>query len=160
MESRLYYTINLSEAPAFILSGLPKDTELSVVPDFTMQPKGILRKILKFLFVGRFPLPGYIVEWITGYKGYTWLSTLRPCDRLLLPGIINIQTLRALAYLTCKSVRRYQYFNNSLRFIYAEDKISSKVLKMQKLGYHLVTFDTPDFGDASPCSCVSLLVNS
>ena len=137
----LYYPKNLVEAPAYIFGGVEEGSDLVFVPDFTRQPKAFVRKVLKFLFVGRIPLNGRLTEWITGYKGYAWLSTLKPGDRLLLNGVTNLRTLRAVAWLTNPAVTRYQYFNNCLHFVYPKHLVAQKTSSMQAMGYHLVTFD-------------------
>ena len=85
--SHLYYPKTLGEAPVYIFGAVDEKSDLVFVPEFTKQPKTHIRKILKFLFVGRLPLSGRLIEWITGYKGYAWLSTLKPGDRLLLNGV-------------------------------------------------------------------------
>jgi hypothetical protein len=139
--SHLYYPKNLAEAPAYIFGGVDEESDLVFVPDFTKQPKTFVRKVLKFLFVGRIPLSGRLTEWITGYKGYAWLSTLKPSDRLLLNGVTNLRTLRAVAWLTNPAVTRYQYFNNCLHFVYPKHMVAQKTSSMQAMGYHLVTFD-------------------
>lgn len=137
----LYYPKDLSEAPAYIFGGVEEGSGLVFVPDFTKQPKTFIRKILKFLLVGRIPLSGYLIEWITGYKGYAWLSTLKPGDRLLLNGVTNLRTLRAVSWLTNPAVTRYQYFNNCLHFVYPKHLVAQKASSMKAMGYHLVTFD-------------------
>lgn len=137
----LYYPKNLEAAPAYIFKGVAEDSDLIFVPDFTLQPRTFWRKVLKFLLVGRLPLNGYLTEWITGYTGYRWLTTLQANDRLLVNGVTNLRTLRAVKWLTPKKVRRFQYFNNCLRFVLPPAQVAKKVMKMQKMGYHLVTFD-------------------
>lgn len=139
--SHLYYPKTLGEAPAYIFGAVDEKSDLVFVPEFTKQPKTHIRKILKFLFVGRLPLSGRLIEWITGYKGYAWLSTLKPGDRLLLNGVTNLHTLRAVAWLTNPEVIRYQYFNNCLQFVYPKHLVAQKTRSMQAMGYHLVTFD-------------------
>ena len=60
--SHLYYPKNLAEAPAYIFGGVDEESDLVFVPDFTKQPKTFVRKVLKFLFVGRIPLSGRLTE--------------------------------------------------------------------------------------------------
>ncbi len=142
-ESRLYYPKTLSGAPAYIFDGIRKDenAELVFVPDFTLQPRSFVHKVLKFLFVGRMKISGRMAEWFTGYKGWQWLTTLRPTDRLLLNGVTNLKTLRAVKWLAPKGVRLFQYFNNCLRFVLPPEEVEYRVRKMQEMGYTLVTFD-------------------
>lgn len=138
---KLYYPKTLDEAPAYIFQSVAIDSSLTIVPDFTLQPRSFLHKVLKFLFVGRVPLNGKIVELLTGYKGYHWLSTLQPTDRLLLNGVTNLRTLRAIKWLTPKGVRCFQYFNNCLRFVLPPHQVAGRVREMQRMGYKLVSFD-------------------
>ena len=137
----LYYPKNLSEAPAYIFNGLAQGHDLCFLPDFTLQPRPFWRKMLKFLLVGRIPLSGRLTEWITGYKGYQRLTTLQPNDRLLVNGVTNLRTLRAVKWLTPPHVRRFQYFNNCLRFVLPPARVGKVVAQMQQMGYRLVTFD-------------------
>ena len=139
--SHLYYPKTLCGAPAYIFGGVTEDSDLVFVPDFTLQPRSMFHKILKFLFVGRLPLPGRLVELLTGYKGYAWIQSLKLGDRLLLNGVTNLRTLQAVAWLAPSGVRLYQYFNNSLQFVYPKHKVAVKTAKMKSMGYHLVTFD-------------------
>mgnify|MGYP007032351968 CR=1 FL=1 len=141
MSSHLYYPKTLDGAPAYIFQEVADNNCLIFVPDFTLQPQSFLHKILNFLFVGRIPLNGKVVEWLTGYKGYSWLSTLHPTDRLLLNGVTNVRTLRAVKWLTPKGVLRFQYFNNCLRFVLPPRQVAGRVRKMQQMDYQLVTFD-------------------
>ena len=139
--SHLYYTTNLVDAPKYIFKGIDTENDLVFVPDFMMQPRSFVRKVLKFLLVGRLPISGRWVERITGYKGYQWLTTLQPGDRLLLNGIVNLKTLRAVKWLLPDGVRPFQYFNNCLRFVMPPEKVGRSVKKMQEMGYNLLTFD-------------------
>ena len=143
MKSRLYYPKTLGDAPQFIFEGVAADSDLTFRPDFTMQPRSFIRKVLKFLFVGRIPLSGRMVELITGYKGYAWLPTLQPGDRLLVNGVTNLHTLKAIAWLVPDGVRKFNYFNNCLRFYFPESTVGRRVQRMQQMGYRLMTFD-PD----------------
>ncbi len=148
-QSHLYYPKDLGDAPKYIFSGVSSGSDLIFVPDFTMQPKSFLRKVLKFLFVGRIPLKGSIIEMLTGYKGYAWLKTLKPGDRLLLNGVTNIHTMQAVTWLVPHGVRLYNYFNNCLRFLFTESDIIYRISKMKEMGYELMTFDPKeayDFG--------------
>ncbi|MBR4553100.1 MAG: hypothetical protein IKO20_05240 [Bacteroidaceae bacterium] len=143
MKSHIYYPKTLNEAPAYIFKSMQEreDSELVFVPDFTLQPRSFLHKVLKFLFIGRIPVNGKWAERITGYKGWQWLKTLKPADRLLLNGVTNLKTLKAIAWLTPKGVRRYQYFNNCLRFVLPPEVVAYRVKRMHEMGYTLVTFD-------------------
>lgn len=139
--SHLYYPRTLSGAPEYIFEGVSPESDLVLRPDFTRQPKSFWRKVLKFLLVGRVPLSGRLVEWITGYKGYSWLPTLHPDDRLLVDGVTNLHTLKAIAWLTPKGVRRYNYFNNCLHFYFPDKEVGRRTASMRKMGYGLMTFD-------------------
>ena len=140
-KGHLYYPKNLDGGPAYIFKGVDSNSDLTFVADFSLHPRSFLRKVLKFLFVGRIPLPGRLVEWITGYKGYHWLTTLKQGDRLLVNGVTNLHTLQAIKWLTPKNVRCFQYFNNCLRFVIPANDVGSRIAKMQQMGYNLVTFD-------------------
>ena len=142
--SHLYYAVTLKDAPKYIFEGVDTNSDLICVPDFLVQPHGFLHRGLKFLLVGRVPLSGHLVEKITGNIGYQWLTTLKPGDRLLLSGVVNLNTLRAVKWLTPKGVRRYQYFNNCLRFVLPQDQVAHRVKEMKAMGYELMTFDPED----------------
>ena len=146
-DSHLYYPKVVDEAPAYIFGGLAPGHDLVFVPDFALQPRSFVRKVLKFLLVGRIPLGGRLTELITGYRGYHWLTTLHSGDRLLVNGVTNLHTLRAIAWLTPKGVRRFQYFNNCLRFFIPPEEVAHRVEKMKEMGYHLVSFDPQESAD-------------
>jgi len=139
--SHLYYTTILVDAPKYIFKGVENDSDLVIVPDFMMQPHSFVRKVLKFLLIGRLPIAGRWVERITGFKGYQWLTTLQPGDRILLNGVVNLNTLRAVKWLLPEGVCPFQYFNNCLRFVMPEHKVGRCVRAMQAMGYNLLTFD-------------------
>ena len=143
----LYYPKVVDEAPAYIFGGLAAGHDLVFVPDFALQPRSFPRRVLKFLLVGRIPLGGRLTEFITGYRGYQWLTTLRSGDRLIVNGVTNLRTLQAIAWLTPKGVRRFQYFNNCLRFFIPPDEVAQRVERMKQMGYHLVSFDPQESTD-------------
>ncbi len=140
--SKLFLPKNLGAAPEYIFGGIRPDSGLTLVPDFTRQPRSWLRRVLKFLLVGRLRLSSRMLALITGFEGYRRLSDIGPADRLLLDGVSNLHTLQAIRWAVPRETRCYNYFNNSLRFVYgSEAKVMPYVEGMKAMGYSVFTFD-------------------
>lgn len=142
--SLLYMPRQLQEAPKYIYGGVAADSDLRLLNDFTRQPKSFVHRLLKFLFVGRIPLSANAVARLTGFDGYKQLTRITPSDRLLLDGVSNPRTLKAIRWIVPRQTRCYDYFNNSLRFVYGNTDIDATTKRIKKIGYQLATFDPAD----------------
>ena len=142
--SLLYWPKTLSGAPRYIFDGAAEGLRPVFLPDFTRQPSDFVHKVLKFLFIGRIPVGPRLASWLTGFDGWKELRRLRPTDRFMADGVTNPRTLQAIAWLLPKEVRKYNYFNNSLRFALPGKDIGALMERMRHMGYHLITFDPDD----------------
>ena len=128
----------------YIYQGISEMDGHVIMPHFVEYPHTLFRRILHVLFVGHFPMNGKVVEWLTGRNGFKWLTTLKEGDRLLFHDIYSLRTLRAVAYLTPTTVKRFLYISNTLIYCYPPQRISKIIEKIKKMGYQIVTFDQKD----------------
>lgn len=140
----LFWPKTLTEAPKYIFDGARADLRPEFLTDFTRQPSDLWHKVLKALFVGRIPLPPRIVAWLTGFEGWNELKRVGPADRFMADGVTNPRTLQAIAWILPKSVHKYNYFNNCLRFALPVKDIDSLMRRMKRMGFTLATFDPDD----------------
>ena len=56
----------------------------------------------------------------------------------------NPNTLKAIRHIVPKATRCYDYFNNSLRFVYEKADIHKVTERIKAIGYELATFDPSD----------------
>ena len=144
LKTMLFWPKTLAEAPKYIFDGARADLRPVFLPDFTRQPSDLWHKVLKFLFVGRIPLPPRIVAWLTGFEGWNELKRVQPTDRFMADGVTNPRTLQAIAWILPKGVRKYNYFNNCLRFALPGKDIDGLMHRMKRMGFELYTFDPDD----------------
>ena len=123
---------------------IKKGTNFVVVPEFFKFPKGTLRKILHYLFIGRFRLNAKLTEWMLGVKGYLWLTTLKDNDIVVFANITNIRILRCIRHFIPMSVKVYVFYNNCLRFMLKPSKITKVIESAKNMGFNIVTFDPQD----------------
>ena len=140
----LFWPKNLTEAPKYIFEGANPQLRPVFLTDFTRQPIRFCHKVLKFLFVGRIPLPPRLVAWLTGFEGWNQLKRIGPNDRFMADGVTNPRTLQAIAWIVPKSVRKFNYFNNSLRFALPDKDINRLMQRIMRMGFTLATFDPDD----------------
>jgi hypothetical protein len=84
------------------------------------------------------------VAWLTGFDGYRQLTRVTADDRLILDGVSNLHTLKAIRHIVPKATHCYDYFNNSLRFVYEKADIHKVTERIKSMGYQLATFDPSD----------------
>lgn len=142
--SLLYWPKTLAGAPRYIFDGAAEALRPIFLPDFTRQPADPIHKILKFLVIGRIPVGPRLAAWLTGFEGWKELRHVRPTDRFIADGVTNPRTLQAIAWILPEAVRKYNYFNNSLRFALPGKDIGALMDRMRHMGYHLITFDPDD----------------
>ncbi len=142
--SHLYMPRTLGEAPKYIYGGVAANSDLVILPDFTRQPNDFIHKLMKFLFVGRLPLSAGTAARLTGFDGYRQLTRITANDRLILDGVSNLHTLKAIRHIVPKATHCYDYFNNSLRFVYKKADIRKITQQIKTMGYQLATFDPSD----------------
>ena len=140
----LYWPKTLTEAPRYIFDGASSDLRPVFLTDFTRQPSDLWHKVLKFLVVGRIPLGARIVAWLTGFEGWKELNRVRPTDRFMADGVTNPRTLQAIAWILPKQTRKFNYFNNCLRFALPGKDIDALMKRMKQMGFELATFDPDD----------------
>ena len=142
--SRLYWPKTLAGAPRYIFDGAAPTLRPAFLPDFTRQPSDLWHKVLKFLFVGRIPIGPKMAAWLTGFDGWKELKRVRPTDRFMADGVTNPRTLQAIAWMLPRQTRKFNYFNNCLRFALPGKDINALMSRMKQMGYTLATFDPDD----------------
>lgn len=140
----LFWPKTVTEAPKYIFDGASSHLRPVFLTDFTRQPSDFLHKVLKFLFVGRIPLGSRVVAWLTGFEGWKELKQVQSTDCFMADGVTNPRTLQALAWILPAGVRKFNYFNNSLRFALPGKDINALMLRMKRMGFELYTFDPDD----------------
>lgn len=144
-ESKKLFIINTEGgATDFLFEDIEKEMEVVFIPDRLAAPKNLFLKITRFLFVGKIPLPIWILRIWFDKEFLLSISKIRCDDHLLIFERINMRALGMIRNLLPKETKVYNWFGNPIYPLFKGKQPYKELSKIKKMGYELVTFDKED----------------
>jgi len=144
MEKKLHIISRPGSSTDYLFKGLQEELGINIVP-YSGEPSNFIKKITRYLFVGRFPLPKTILKIWFDKQFIHSLSKIKATDRLLIIENTSPRVLGMINHLIPKETIKYNWFLNPMYATFKGKEPKNKLKKLEKQGgVKNLTFDIID----------------
>jgi len=144
MRKKLHIILRYGITEKYLFKDLEKEMEIILIPYMMETPKNLFLKITRFLLVGRFPLPIYILRFWFEKEFLNALVKIQATDNLLIFESINPRILGMISYIVPKTTKKYNWFLNPMHSLLNGNNPTKRLREIEKFGFENITFDKVD----------------
>ena len=141
---KLYIIAYRNSAFNYLFEEAEKTENIVVIENGLAAPKNFFKKLTRFLFAGKCPLPISILQTWFNKDFLRQLKNIKDDDALLVFENINLRALGMLYHLLPKNIKKYNWFGNPVYPLFNGKSPMKRFKAIKKLGFELVSFDSQD----------------
>lgn len=144
MEKKLHIILRYGITGKYLFKDLEEEMNIVLIPYMMEPPKNFFLKITRFLFVGRFPLPIYILKIWFEKELLDSLKKIQATDNILVFESINPRILGMISYLVPKETKKFNWFLNPIHSLLNGNNPTHRLREIERFGFENITFDKGD----------------